>query len=137
MSLPGNTARMNWRSGLRIVMIALPATGLLWPHSALAQAQAPNAFSGYSTLPECKAFADEHANLGQRAAGYFCAGELRALAYVSHVLAPELRSCVPANLSNGQLVAVAVQYVEQHPSQMNDDFMKLPLQAYRQTWPCE
>jgi Rap1a immunity proteins len=115
--------------------IALPAIGLLWPYSSLAQT--PNAFSGYATLAECKAFADEHANLGQRAAGYFCAGELRALAYVSHVLAPELRSCVPANLSNGQLVAVAVQYVEQHPSQMNDDFMKLALQAYRQTWPCE
>jgi hypothetical protein len=44
---------------------------------------------------------------------------------------------VPGNLSNGQLVAVAIQYVEQHPSQMNDDFMKLALQAYRQTWPCE
>jgi Rap1a immunity proteins len=128
---------MNWRSGLCIVVIALPAIGLLWPSSALAQTQTPNAFSGYATLAECKAFADEHANLGQRAAGYFCAGELRALAYVSHVLAPELRSCVPANLSNGQLVAVAVQYVEQHPSQMNDDFMKLALQAYRQTWPCE
>jgi hypothetical protein len=54
--------------------------GLFWPYSALAQT--PNAFSGYATLAECKAFADEHANLGQRAAGYFCAGELRALAYV-------------------------------------------------------
>jgi Rap1a immunity proteins len=107
------------------------------PFSSLAQTPAPNTYSGYSTLPECKAFADEHANLGQRAAGYFCAGELRALAYVSHVLTPELRSCVPANLSNGQLVAVAIQYIEQHPSQMNDDFMKLALQAYRQTWPCD
>jgi hypothetical protein len=135
----GNTARMNWRSGLCIVAIALPAMGLLRPCSSLAQTQTPtpNAYSGYATLAECKAFADEHANLGQRAAGYFCAGELRALAYVSHVLAPELRSCVPGNLSNGQLVAVAIQYVEQHPSQMNDDFMKLALQAYRQTWPCE
>jgi hypothetical protein len=73
---------MNWRSGLCILTIALPAIGLLWPSSALAQAQTPNAFSGYSTLAECKAFADEHANPGQRAAGYFCAGELRALAYV-------------------------------------------------------
>jgi Ssp1 endopeptidase immunity protein Rap1a len=129
----GNTARMNRRPALCIAMIALPTIGLLWPFSSLAQTQTPNAFSGYSTLAECKAFADEHASLGQRAAGYFCAGELRALAYVSHVLAPELRSCVPANLSNGQLVAVAIQYVEQHPSQMNDDFMKLALQAYRQT----
>jgi hypothetical protein len=44
---------------------------------------------------------------------------------------------VPANLSNGELAAVAVRYIEQHPSQMNDDFMKLVLQAYRQTWPCK
>jgi hypothetical protein len=70
---------MNWRSGLCILTIALPAIGLLWPYSALAQTQTPNAYSGYATLAECKVFADEHANLGQRIAGYFCAGELRAL----------------------------------------------------------
>ena len=121
---------MNW---LRL-LIALPAIGL-WPDSSLAQA--PNVYSGYATLPECKAFSDEHANIGQRAAGYFCAGELRALAYVSHVLPPELRSCVPDKLSNGQLAAIAIQYIEQHPSQVNDDFMTLVLQAYRQTWPCK
>jgi hypothetical protein len=106
-----------------------------WPRSSLAQA--PNVYSGYATLPECKAFSDEHANVGRRAAGYFCAGELRALAYVSQVLPPELSSCVPANLSNGELATVAIQYIEQHPSQMNDDFMMLVLQAYRQKWPCK
>jgi Rap1a immunity proteins len=124
---------MNRRLGL--CTLALGTLATLSPHSSLAQT--PNAYSGYATLSECKAYADEQANLGQRAAGYFCAGELRALAYVSHVLPPELRSCVPDKLSNTQLAAVAIQYIQQHPSQMNDDFMLLALQAYRQTWPCE
>lgn len=125
---------MHLRSGLFGLLIVLAMTGS-WPRSSLAQA--PNVYSGYATLPECKAFSDEHANVGRRAAGYFCAGELRALAYVSQVLPPELSSCVPANLSNGELATVAIQYIEQHPSQMNDDFMMLVLQAYRQKWPCK
>jgi hypothetical protein len=126
---------MNWRLRLGTQAVIFSALLLFWPDGS--RAQTPNVYSGYSTLPQCKAFADEHANLGQRAAGYFCAGELRALAYVSHVLTPELRSCVPGNLSDGQLVAVAIQYIERHPTEVNDDFMTLALRAYRQTWPCE
>jgi hypothetical protein len=102
-----------------------------------ANAQTPNQYSGYFVLPACKAYADPKAPLHMRLEGNFCAGQLRALSYVSHVLSPELRSCVPDNLPNGQLTLVAIHFLEAHPERANEDFMALAMQAYREAWPCK
>jgi hypothetical protein len=105
--------------------------------AAGAVAQETNPYSGFFSLPACKAYAEPKAPLRMRLEGNFCAGQLRALVYVSHVLSPELRSCVPDNLPNGQLTMVAVRFLETHPERMNEDFMALAMQAFREAWPCK
>jgi hypothetical protein len=102
-----------------------------------AVAQETNPYSGFFSLPACKAYADPKASFRMRLEGNFCAGQLRALAYVSHVLSPDLRSCVPDNLPNGQLAMVAIRFLETHPERMNEDFMALAMQAFREAWPCK
>jgi Ssp1 endopeptidase immunity protein Rap1a len=103
---------------------------LMMVHTA--SAQKPNEFSGYLALPGCKTV---RAGARPSADQGYCAGQLRALAYVSQALPPNLRSCVPNGLLNGQLAMVAVHFMETHPERINEDFMALVLQAYREAWP--
>jgi hypothetical protein len=99
-----------------------------------ASAQTSNQYSGYWALPACKTVTPNAKPSSEQ--GY-CAGQLRALAYVSRVLPPDLRSCVPDGLPNGQLAMVAIHFLEMHPERINEDFMALALQAFREAWPCK
>jgi hypothetical protein len=100
-----------------------------------AQAQKPNPYSGYAQLPACKNLVAP--NLKDSPDQQYCAGQLRALAYVSHVLRSDLRSCVPNDLPNGQLAVVAIHFIEAHPGPMNEDFLMLAIMAFREAWPCK
>jgi Rap1a immunity proteins len=111
--------------------------GILLFAATGAAAEQPNVYSGFFSFPACKAYVDEKAQFRMQLAGNFCAGQLRALAYVSHILPSDLRSCVPDGLPNGQLAIVAVRFLETHPQRMHEDFMALALQAYREAWPCK
>jgi|SRR5271165_1259707 len=95
----------------------------------------PNPHSGFAQLQECKAYVGEAKGSDPRMP-FFCAGELRALAYVSRVLSSDLNSCVPDGIPNGQLALVVIHYIEARPAQMQEDFMKLAIRAYRDAWPC-
>jgi hypothetical protein len=96
----------------------------------------PNPHSGFAQLQDCRALVGTAQSSDPRKP-LFCAGELRALAYVSHVLPPDLNSCVPDGIPNGQLALVVIHYIEARPAQMQEDFMKLAIKAYRDAWPCE
>lgn len=103
--------------------------------SSQAMAAQSNPDSGFVQLPQCKSYSDPKTPVRDQLGGSFCAGQLRALAYVSHALPSDLRSCVPDGAPNGQLVIVVIHYLEAHPERLNDDFMALALQAYREAWP--
>jgi hypothetical protein len=99
-----------------------------------AAAQTNATDSAYVMFPDCKAYV--RAKPPSHDAG-FCAGELRALANLSHVLPPDLRACVPDNVPNAKLVLVAVQYFEAHPKQIHQAFLTLVQKAFRDAWPCK
>jgi hypothetical protein len=121
--------RLTVLSAIFFAWMALPAA---------AQTNATD--SAYIMFPACKAYVA--ASVRKRAkppshdAG-FCAGELRALANLSHVLPPDLRACVPDNVPNAKLVLVAVQYFEAHPEQIHQAFLTLAQKAFRDAWPCK
>jgi hypothetical protein len=110
-------------------MIALPA---------IAQTNVTD--SAYVMFPACKAYVAASGRTKTKPLSYdagFCAGELRALANLSHVLPPDLKACVPDSTPNVKLVLVAVRYFEAHPEQIHEAFLALALKAFQDAWPCK
>ena len=116
--------------GIALTMSSAVAQSTFPKHSG-----SPNPYSGFVQLPECKAYAGTVKGRDAREQN-FCAGELRALAYISWVLPPDINSCVPDGIPNGQLALVVIAYIEARPAQMQEDFLALALKAYRDAWPC-
>jgi hypothetical protein len=46
------------------------------------------------------------------------------------------KSCAPDNATNNQLMRVVLAYIEVRPQRMNEEFMKLAVEALRSAWPC-
>ena len=111
---------------------ALFALALLLSTISSSIAQNPNPYSGYAELPACKSAS----NARPPSQAWYCTGQLRALAYVSQALSDDLRSCVPNNLTDGQLTLVVIHYMEARPQHLHEDFLALALQAFRDAWPC-
>ena len=116
-------------SAVLAAMIALPA---------IAQTNVTD--SAYVMFPACKAYVAASGRTKTKPLSYdagFCAGELRALANLSHVLPPDLKACVPDSTPNVKLVLVAVRYFEAHPEQIHEAFLALALKAFQDAWPCK
>lgn len=45
-------------------------------------------------------------------------------------------NCAPAEVTNGQLARVVVQYIDARPARMHEEFRKLALEAMKAAWPC-
>jgi Rap1a immunity proteins len=60
----------------------------------------------------------------------FCAGLISALAHM-HV-----DSCLPREVTQGQIARVVVQYIDNRPARMHEDFRDLALEAMKAAWPC-
>ena len=48
----------------------------------------------------------------------------------------DAKSCAPEDATNSQLMQVVLGYIEMRPQRMNEEFMKLVLEALRSAWPC-
>ena len=48
----------------------------------------------------------------------------------------DAKSCAPEDTAPSQLMRVVLAYIEVRPQRMNDEFMKLVVEALRSAWPC-
>jgi hypothetical protein len=90
-------------------------------------------------LPGCRAFADKHF-----ADQPFLQGECVGITEGLAVLAPDLgpgfvisRSCMPDDVTLGQMATVVVRWLDQHPERWHEDFKALTLLALHDAWPCQ
>ena len=63
-----------------------------------------------------------------------CIGTVDGIFYVDDGICPSRKG---GKISLGQVVRVVVQYVDNHPARMHEDFKKLALEAVRAAWPCQ
>ena len=59
------------------------------------------------------------------------------LGLVSGVFYSSREICAPAEVTNGQLARVVVQYVDARPARMHEGFKKFALEAMKAAWPCK
>lgn len=64
-----------------------------------------------------------------------CIGTLDGIFYVDKGMCPPSKGNSKINL--GQIGRVVVQYIDNHPATMHEDFKKLALEAMRTAWPCQ
>src|SRR5207244_6440116 len=96
--------------------------------------------SAYVMFSACKAYVAASVRTKAKPPSHdavFCAGELRALATLSHLLPSDLRACVPDGVPNAKLVSVTVRYFEAHPEQIHEAFLTLAQKAFQDAWPCK
>lgn len=68
--------------------------------------------------------------------GGYCLGQMNALLSIAQTYPDTLKSCIPASVTTGQMLAVVVNYIFQHPPERNKFFTQLAVEATQQAWPC-
>jgi hypothetical protein len=46
-------------------------------------------------------------------------------------------ACIPKSVTMGQMIAVVVKYVDEHPEDMHSEFLFLAHEALLTAWPCK
>lgn len=103
--------------------------------SASAASAAEDVISANRLLPACKAFianGGDYPPIGAGEAGR-CVGLMRGLWYARLPFG----SCPPAEVTWGQMVRVAITYIEARPERMHEDFGVLAVEAMQKAWPCK
>jgi hypothetical protein len=121
--------------GLEIVVSAGLAIYLATAHAAAAG----NDHSANYYLPSCSSYVNKEFSEAPFLQGK-CVGIIEGLAVMASDLAPGFvvsRSCVPDDVTLGQMTAVVVQWLDQHPQQWHRDFRALVLHALHDAWPCQ
>src|SRR6516164_9583870 len=69
----------------------------------------------------------------------FCMGIIGGVRFVvtSSIMDPKYRLCIPKNVSNGQAVSVVVNYMRDHPDQLDHTFSFVVLSALVDAWECK
>ena len=67
-----------------------------------------------------------------------CFGIIETLLVMGQIkgVAPEFTFCPAPEVATGQLIRVAVDYIERRPQRMHEDFLLLALEAFHEAWPC-
>jgi hypothetical protein len=82
-------------------------------------------------LPGCKGFVEKKKTLASSEA--LCAGFVTGLAFgISG-----RDSCQPERVTNNQVVAVVIKYIEARPERMHEQFGDLAIEALAAAWPCK
>jgi hypothetical protein len=63
-----------------------------------------------------------------------CIGTIDGIFYVDKKICPPPKGNA---INLGQIGRVVVQYIDNHPARMHEDFKKLALEAMRAAWPCQ
>ena len=116
---------------MRPILLGLLAAALV---AETTDAQQEDANSANYILPGCQNFLNPGAGSAFKAG--VCAGAVGGLNYLSHVLPPDISSCIPSAVTRMQLVRVIVAYIERRPQRMHEDFRTLALEAMHEAWPC-
>jgi hypothetical protein len=104
--------------------------------NADAQSDDHNNSANY-VLPACQRYiARSNSNSLNTLREGLCAGLIEGLFYLAHLLPPERRSCAPESVTTGQVLRVAVAYIERRPQRMHENFKELALDAFHDAWPC-
>jgi hypothetical protein len=101
-----------------------------------ADAQNPDVRSASFIAPGCQKFLSNRPdNLLQQGR---CFGIIETLLVMGQLkgMAPEFTFCPAPEVGPGQLIRVAVDYIEHRPDRMHEDFLLLALEAFHESWPC-
>src|SRR5262245_51021737 len=109
-------------------MFRLPTIALITALScATGYAQSDNQLSANSLMPGCRDLLAQKYTWEQA----YCTGLLVGLAR------GDPRICRVPGVTHEQVVRVVVQYIDQRPARLNEDFMLLAAEVLRATWPCK
>jgi Rap1a immunity proteins len=98
-------------------------------------AHAQDTDSGNFMLPYCKKFVAG----GIKDQGPYegvCVGVVRALGNLGMHLPNNINNCRPSGVTTDQMVMVVVQYMENKPQALHENFSVLAAQALHAAWPC-
>jgi hypothetical protein len=113
----------HWRS------IAIAIIACLQLASGTLQA-AEKAYTANDLLQDCKNSLLERAAFPRPFYSGLCMGLVAGVSYI------DAKSCAPEDATNSQLMRAVLAYIEVRPQRMNDEFMKLVVEALRSAWPC-
>ena len=120
------------RSRAALVLGFLSAA--LWTQNV--NAQNPDVRSASFIVSGCQKF------LSNRSDGLLqqgrCFGIIKTVLVMGQLkgMAPEFTFCPAPEVATGQLIRVAVDYIEHRPDRMHEDFLLLALEAFHESWPC-
>ena len=89
-----------------------------------------NPYTVNDLLQDCKASLLEGVAVARPFYSGLCMGLIAGVHYI------DAKSCAPDNATNNQLMRVVLAYIEVRPQRMNEEFMKLAVEALRSAWPC-
>ena len=113
---------VGWRStAITIIACVQLASGTL-------QA-AEKTYTANDLLQDCK-----NSLLARAAPRPFYSGLCMGLVAGVHYI--DAKSCAPEDTTPNQLMHVVLAYIEVRPQRMDDEFMKLVVEALRSAWPC-
>ncbi len=65
---------------------------------------------------------------------YFCLGIVVGLSYLGR---SDGSICLPVGVTREQAVRAVVEYIDGHPTRMNENFVPLAIEALQAVWPCK
>jgi len=106
----------------------------LWNQNV--DAQTPDVRSANFIVPGCQKFLSNRPDsLLQQGR---CFGIIETLLVIGQLkgMAAEFTFCPAPEVTTGQLIRKAVDYIESRPQRKHEDFVLLALEAFHEAWPC-
>lgn len=124
----------NWSSVLSGIALVM---AIIFNY-AVASAE-PNQASADYIMPACRVAAvpitfsntDESKDEVSRAS--LCVGIIVGLSYMGQPFG----ICLPVGATSQQATRVVVQYIDEHPERIQENFNYLAVEALREAWPCQ
>jgi hypothetical protein len=66
-----------------------------------------------------------------------CLAAISTIIFLNVFLDKPLQYCPPKGATVGQHIKVVLKYMDDHPDQMNKNFVHLSLVAFNGAWPCQ
>ena len=113
------------------------AVGLVLISSqSFAEETKPN--SVHALIESCRSYMDstEMTDAGNAFARGRCVGVTTTLVWLAPALNVKQRFCPPKDVTYGQVVRIALDFMDRQPHRHDEDFTQLVHEAYLAAWPC-